>query len=129
MQKRHVEDDEEFSPGNRARPCEAKVRTPGLAQWSRALIRRGGFCHTRKVNGDQKPVRAVIGKLVAVALKSFVFALPHSEAVVGLGAPVFQVVNDNFMAGVITADTLQDDLTLAVVHLGLGRARLGVNIP
>jgi hypothetical protein len=24
MEKRHVEDDEEFSPGNRARACEAK---------------------------------------------------------------------------------------------------------
>src|ERR1700693_1631660 len=112
-------------PGNRAVPRETWLPRPCLCS---ELICRCGFCHSRKVDGNQETVRAVIGKLVAVALESFVFALPHAEAVVGLGAPVFQIVHDNFLTGAITADTLQDHLTLAVVHLGLGHAGLGVNI-
>ena len=76
------------------------------------------------MDGDQETVRAVVGELVAVALESFVLTFPHAEAIVRLSAPVFQVLNENFVAGVITADALQHDLTLAVIHRGFGLAGL-----
>jgi hypothetical protein len=81
------------------------------------------------VDGDQETVCAVIGKLVAVALESFVLALPHAEAIVGLCAPVLQVVHNNFVTGVIALDALKKNLTLAAVHLRVGYASLGVDIP
>src|ERR1700693_1608164 len=113
-------------PGNRAVPRETWLPRPCLCS---ELICRCGFCHSRKVDGNQETVRAVIGKLVAVGLESFVFALPHAEAVVGLGAPVFQIINDNFVVGTITLDALQDDFALAIAHLGVGNTVLGVNVP
>jgi hypothetical protein len=35
---------------------------------------------------------------VAVTLESFVLALPHAEAIVGLCAPVLQVVHNNLVS-------------------------------
>src|ERR1700722_20511236 len=81
------------------------------------------------MDSDQESVGAVVGKLVAVAFESFMLALPHAEAFVGLGTPIFQVVNDNFVARMVTTDTLQKDLAVAIVHFGMSHASLGVHVP
>ena len=69
------------------------------------------------MNRNQETVRAVIGKLVTAALESFVFALPHAKVIVGLSAPIFQVMNDNLAFGTITFYALQDDFTLTSLIL------------
>jgi hypothetical protein len=39
-----------------------------------------------------------------MSFDGFMLALPHAEAIVGLRAPVFQVVYNNFVTGVIPLD-------------------------
>jgi hypothetical protein len=88
----------------------------GFAE-DKQFIRRCDLCHPRIMNRNQETVRAVIGKLVTAALESFVFALPHAKAIVGLSAPIFQVMNDNLAFGTITFYALQDDFTLTSLIL------------
>src|SRR6266403_1631511 len=99
-----------------------------LAQ-ARGLIRRGGLGIPRKVYGDQEAIRPIIRELVAVSFEGFMLVLPHAEAVVGLRRPVLQVVHHNFVAGIIALHALKDYFALAVVHLGVSYAGLGVHVP
>ena len=61
----------------------------------------------REMDGDQKSIRPIIRKLVAVALERFVLALPHPEPIVGLCAPVFQVLHHDFPSGTIALDAFE----------------------
>src|SRR5260370_34341238 len=81
------------------------------------------------MNGDQEAVGPVVRKVVTVAFKGFVLVPPHAEAVVGLRQPVFEVVHDDFVRRIISRDALENDLALAVVHLCVSLATLGVLLP
>lgn len=77
----------------------------------------------------QETVRAVISELVAISFKGFALALPHAKAIVGLRAPICQVVHNNFFTRIIATDTLENNLTLTVVHLRVSYTTIGVDIP
>src|SRR6266436_5517476 len=81
------------------------------------------------MNGDQEAIRSIIGELVAVSFEGFMLVLPHAEAVVGLRRPVLQVVHNNFVVGIIALHALKDYFALAIVHLGVSYAGLGVYVP
>src|ERR1700682_6286252 len=111
-------------------PCLAfRQSAAAWTESSRGSVRGGGLCISRKVDGDQETIRAVVGKLVTVPFEGFVLALPHAEAVVGLGAPVFQVVPDHFLVGIIALDLVHTDLIFAIAHLGMRHTRFGVYSP
>src|SRR5260370_13234090 len=96
---------------------------------NRGSVRGGGLYISRKMDGDQEAIRPVVGKLVAVPLKGFMLVLPHAEAVVGLGAPVFQVVHDDFLVGIIALDLLQSAFALAIAHLVIPDTPFRVYVP
>src|SRR4029077_18984852 len=101
-------------------PCFPEEQS--AAAWtdsSEGLVRGGGLCISRKVDGDQEPIRPVVRKLVTVPFEGFVLALPHAEAVVGLRPPVLQVVHAYFVVVIIAADALERDFAFAVSHLGV----------
>ncbi len=62
--------------------------------------------------GDQEAIRPLIRELVAISLEGFMLGLPHAEAIVGLRSPIFQVVHDNFVAGIIALHALKDYFAL-----------------
>src|SRR6266581_962238 len=97
-----------------------------LIGWS---VGRGRLRLTGEMDGDQEAVGSVIGKVVALAVKGFVLALPHAEAIIRLSLPVFQIVNDDLVVRVIALHFLQNDLALSVVHLGVSDAGLAVDHP
>src|SRR6266404_1359608 len=81
------------------------------------------------MNRNQEAVRAIVREIVAVAFKSLVLALPHAKSVVGLRQPVFQIVHNNFVGGIVTLHSLQDNLALSIIHLGVSFAGLRVYLP
>ena len=81
------------------------------------------------MDGSDEAVGAREVELLSLALVGFVLGFPHTEAVVGLGVPVFQILHDDFFAGPVAFDALEDNFRLAVVALGGGDAGVGIDIP
>src|SRR5215471_3500228 len=82
-----------------------------------------------EMDSDEKAVGTRVVELLTLTFVRFVARLPHTEAIVGLSIPVANVLQDDFLAGIVALDSIEYNFSLAV---GAPRGRdtgLGVNIP
>src|SRR3974377_2012345 len=81
------------------------------------------------MDGDEEAVSAGVVELLALSLVVFAARLPHAEAIVGLSIPVADVLQNDFLFGIVALDSIKYNFRLAIRAPCGCDAGLAVNIP
>ena len=64
------------------------------------------------MDGDEEAVSARVVELLPLAFVGFAARFPHTEPIVGLSIPVADVLQDDFLVGIVALDSIEDNFGL-----------------